>query len=183
MRREPVPGPMRRWQPARWVLEDVIPHEPRYGTDARLLERDGELQRWLFPDHRVELYADDAEGYYLNRTSPSPCWFVMWRLEEPRPDVTDAGSVFPAAVPRGVPVAVSLSYHDAGRWLDAQETVEQVPAAPAVVRWLHEFIEAHYRPEPRQRRRPSSFRSPAERGATAPPARDSGSPGGDHERR
>jgi len=34
--------------------------------------------------------------------------------------------------PVAVPQAVSLSYHDAGRWLDAQETVE-TSAAPS--RW------------------------------------------------
>jgi hypothetical protein len=56
------------------------------------------------------------------------------------------------------PAAVSLSYHDAGRWLDAQETCEQVPAPEAVVTWLREFIDAHYVPEPRRRKRPESFR-------------------------
>jgi hypothetical protein len=53
---------------------------------------------------------------------------------------------------------VSLSYHDAGRWLDAQETVEQVPAPPDVIEWMRAFTEAHYVPEPRKRKRPDSFR-------------------------
>ena len=35
-----------------------------------------------------------------------------------------------------VPVMVSLSYHDAGRWLDAQEQVDQVPAPTEVVAWV-----------------------------------------------
>jgi hypothetical protein len=71
----------------------------------------------------VELFRDDAEGYHLNLASPAPCWFVMWRMDE------DTGTDTPLARP----VAVSLSYHDAGRWLDAQESVEQVPAAPEVL--------------------------------------------------
>lgn len=31
------------------------------------------------------------------------------------------------------PQIVTLSYHDAGRWLDAQETVKQGPAPPDLV--------------------------------------------------
>ena len=55
------------------------------------------------------------------------------------------------------PQMVSLSYHDAGRWLDAQETVDQVSAPPEVVAWLLAFAQAHYTPEPTRRQRPQSF--------------------------
>ena len=47
---------------------------------------------------------------------------------------------------------------DAGRWLDAQETVEQVPAPAAVIEWLQTFVDQHREAEPRLRRRPESFR-------------------------
>lgn len=57
-----------------------------------------------------------------------------------------------------MPQIVTLSYHDAGRWLDAQETVERVDAPPEVLMWLQAFIDAHYQPEPKRRRRPDSFR-------------------------
>ena len=106
-------------------------------------------QLWLFPGFAVELFRDDAEGYHLNLASPAPCWFVMWRMDE------DTGTNTPLARP----VAVSLSYHDAGRWLDAQESVEQVPAAPEVLEGLRAFVDAHYQPEPKRRKRPDSFRS------------------------
>jgi len=55
------------------------------------------------------------------------------------------------------PEIVTLSYHDAGRWLDAQETVEQIPAPAYIVQWLQAFVQAHYVPEPKRRRRPVSF--------------------------
>jgi hypothetical protein len=61
------------------------------------------------------------------------------------------------------PAMVSLSYHDAGRWLDAQETVEQVPAPADVVDWMRAFAEEHYVPEPKRRKRPESFRPLADR--------------------
>ena len=63
-----------------------------------------------------------------------------------------------AAEPLAMPHAVTLSYHQAGCWLDAQETVEQVAADAATVAWVTEFANVHYQPEVKQRRRPESFR-------------------------
>ena len=146
MRRERLAN---RWQPWRWVLDDVVPQESAFGREPRLLMRDDDGERWLHPGFEVELFRDDAEGYYLNVTTPAPCWFVLWRMEE-------EASVADEPMPR--PTMVSLSYHDAGRWLDAQETVEQVPAPPAVVEWLRAFVDAHHVIEAKQRRRPQSFR-------------------------
>jgi Protein of unknown function (DUF3305) len=51
-----------------------------------------------------------------------------------------------------------LSYHDAGRWLDAQETVEQVPLPPEVVAWLKAFVDEHHVIEAKKRKRPESFK-------------------------
>jgi hypothetical protein len=150
MRRERLRGAAARWQEWRWVFDSVLPDEPGAGTEPRLVHEsaDGE-QRWLHPGFVVELFNDDAEGYYLNTSTEAPCWFVMWRMEE-------APSV--AAEPIARPVIVTLSYHDAGRWLDAQEMVEQVPAQPEVVQWLREFVDEHYKAEPKRRKRPESFR-------------------------
>jgi hypothetical protein len=65
--------------------------------------------------------------------------------------------------PRAEPQAVSLSYHDAGRWLDAQETVETIPAPAEVVQWIREFAEHHYVPEVKKRQRPQSFQGLTDR--------------------
>lgn len=146
MRRERLDN---RWQPWRWALAEVLPHDAAFGTEPRLLLNTEAEQRWLHPGFEVELFRDDAEGYYLNATTPAPCWFVLWRMEE---------EATLAVEPIARPAMVSLSYHDAGRWLDAQETVEQVPAPQEVVEWMREFAEAHYVPEPKKRKRPESFR-------------------------
>lgn len=138
-----------RWQSSRWVLDDVVPQEAAFGKEARILHRSDSEVRWLHPGFSVELFRDDAEGYYLNVTTPAPCWFVLWRMDE-------AGIA--GAEPIARPAAVSLSYHDAGRWLDAQETVEQVPAPPPVVEWLRAFAQEHLVVEPKRRQRPQSFR-------------------------
>jgi hypothetical protein len=146
MRRERLDN---RWQPWRWVLAEVVPHEPAFGREPRLLLSNDNEQRWMHPAFTVELFRDDAEGYYLNATTAAPCWFVLWRMEE-------QATVANEPIPR--PAMVTLSYHDAGRWLDAQETVEQVPAPPDVVEWMRSFVEEHYVPEPKKRKRPDSFR-------------------------
>lgn len=138
-----------RWQPWRWELAEVVPHEPGFGSAPRLLHRDAEGERWLHPGLRVELFRDEAEGYYLNVTTPAPGWFVLWRMED-EPTVADE------PIPR--PLIVTLSYNEAGRWLDAQETVEQVPAPPHIVEWMSAFANEHYVPEPKKRKRPESFR-------------------------
>lgn len=138
-----------QWIPWKWELEEVVPAQPVFGSEPRLLERTEDGERWLHPGFRAELFRDDAEGYYLNVTTDAPCWFVLWRMEE-------AASVAAEPIPR--PVIVSLSYHDAGRWLDAQETVEQVPAPAPVVEWLRAFVQEHYKPEPKKRQRPESFK-------------------------
>ena len=180
MRREPVTGPMSRWQRWRWCLADVVPHDelpalppgPTVGVTpgdpvtAVPIEPEGTpandaVAHWLFPHFPVTLFRDDAEGYYLNLVSPQPCFWVMWRATE---------SDDPQALP--APQVVTLSYHDAGRWLDAQERVDQVPAPPAVCEWLAGFVDQHYQPEPKRRKRPQSFEPLTDR--FGQPARVSG---------
>ena len=147
MRRVPVTGVAARWKPWHWALHDVVPQQPQHGDVPHQLYDNDDGQCWIFPGHTVELFRDDAEGYYLNATSGAPGWFVMWRMH----DGADGGEPMPR------PEAVSVSYHDAGRWLDAQETVEQVAAPPDVVEWMSAFANAHYTPEPKRRQRPQSF--------------------------
>jgi hypothetical protein len=154
MRRERVHGATSHWQPWRWVLDSVLRDEPGFGTAPRLLHADDEAERWLHPGFQVALFRDDAEGYHLNATTIAPGWFVMWRIEE---------SASVAATPLALPVAVSLSYNEAGRWLDAQELVDQVPAPDEVIDWMRGFVEATYVIEPKRRKRPESFRALVDR--------------------
>ena len=146
MRRERISS---EWQSWRWILAEVVQHEAAFGTEPQRLFKSDDEERWLHPAFKVELFRDDAEGYYLNASTPAPCWFVLWRMDE-------AAGV--ADEPLARPVMVSLSYHDAGRWLDAQETVEQVPAPVEVIEWLRAFVDEHYVVEPKRRKRPESFK-------------------------
>ncbi|MEO7242480.1 MAG: DUF3305 domain-containing protein [Variovorax sp.] len=139
-----------RWEAWRFRLVEVTPQEDAFGDAPRVLRDDGKLQRTLYPGFAIDLYADEAEGYYLNLSSGTPVWFVKWRIAEDDPS-------------RAWPETVSLSYNEAGRWLDAQERVDNVPLTPDVTRWLQTFTDEHYRPEPKKRRRPQSFVAPGQR--------------------
>ena len=147
MERETAPN---RWEDWRFRIAEVAPHEDAFGLEARVLRDDGKLQRSLHPGFTLELFRDEAEGYYLNLSSGAPVWFVVWRIDDADPS-------------RAWPERVSLSYNEAGRWLDAQERVDNVPLAPELVAWLQAYTDEHYRPEPKQRRRPQSFITPGER--------------------
>ncbi|PKO59835.1 MAG: DUF3305 domain-containing protein [Betaproteobacteria bacterium HGW-Betaproteobacteria-18] len=154
MQRVANTGVAARWQPWRWELADVVMNEEGFGTEPRMLYQNETTERWLHGGLKVELFKDDAEGYYLNVSTDVPSWFVLWRME-------DEASVADVPIPR--PIVVSLSYYDAGRWLDAQENVEQVPAPASVLQWLKAFVDDHYVVEPKRRKRPESFKSLTDR--------------------
>jgi hypothetical protein len=143
MRKERVTGAAARWMDWRWKLHDVVVDEGGFGSSPRLLHSSEDGAHWLFPAMTVELYKDDAEGYYLNATTAQPAWFVMWRMEE---ELGLADELI------AVPLAVSLTYNDAGKWL------EQVPCPKEIADWIASFAQEYFVAEPKKRKRPESFK-------------------------
>jgi len=139
-----------RWEDWRHRIAEVLPMQDAFGDAPRVLRDDGKLCSTLHPGLRVELFADEGEGYYLNLSSGAPVWFVVWRADDEDPS-------------RAWPEQVTLSYNEAGRRLDAQERVDNVPLQPEWREWLQAFTDEHYKPEPKQRKRPASFRAPGDR--------------------
>jgi len=145
--RERAPNQYEDW---RFRVVEVVPNEEAFGSAPRVLRDDGKVQRTLHPGFVVELFRDQAQGYHLNLVTGAPVWFVVWRIDDDDPS-------------RAWPETVSVSYEEAGRWLDAQERVDNVPLPADVAAWLQAYTDATYQPEPRKRRRPQSFVSPGER--------------------
>ncbi|HEX7383128.1 MAG TPA: DUF3305 domain-containing protein [Burkholderiaceae bacterium] len=145
--REAQPNP---WQAWRFSLAEVRVHDEASGSEPRVLSDDGRRRRTLHPGLTLELFRDEGEGYWLNLATEAPVWFVKWRIDDEDPS-------------RAWPEDVTLSYNEAGRWLDAQERVDNLPLPAEVREWLQAFTDATYRPEPRQRKRPASFESPSRR--------------------
>ncbi len=140
-----------RWQDWGFTIAEVVAAEDAFGAEPRVLRDDGKVRRTLHPGFTLELHADQADGYYLNLSSGAPVWFVVWRIDDADPSLA-------------WPETVSLSYTEAGRWLDAQERVDNVPLQADLVPWLQAYTDEHYRPEEKKaRRRPQSFVAPAER--------------------
>ena len=147
MEREAQPN---RWEDWRFRVAEVVLHEDEFGADPRVLRDDGKRRQMMTPGFELELFKDEGEGYYLNLSSGSPVWFVMWRRDDDDPSLA-------------LPQAVSLSYNEAGRWLDAQERVDNVPLPAEIRDWLQAFTDENYKPEPKKRKRPASFLPPDQR--------------------
>jgi len=141
-----------RWATERWQAHAVAPAAASVTPAVERLP-DGAHERWRFSRLPVDLHTSESEGYYLNLSSPDPKAFVMWRRDDDR-------------TPPVQPVIVTLSYNEAGRFMDAGEQVDGVPLDPALAAVLRAFVAAHYVPEPRRKvRRNDPFAGDAPRGS------------------
>ena len=131
-----------RWAGEKWeakgVVRDIMPE----GSAQQVIVDEERLTQILFPGHVLRLQRDEAEGYYLNITSPQPKVFVLWRMDE--------------AMAR--PVHVTVSYSEGTRWADSGENVDGVPLPPELLPWIGAFVEQNYKPEPPKKKRYASNR-------------------------
>ncbi len=131
-----------RWEDFRWQVVGVVPD---VGGDVREIVNHDTLMQRIHPGLDVTLYRDEAEGYFLNSDSGSPSVFISVRPDE--------------ATGEPYPFQATLSYNEAARWMDGGEKVERVSAWPELALWLGTWVEENYRPEPKERKRPKSFRA------------------------
>jgi hypothetical protein len=130
-----------RWQPAAVEIVAPTPGGARArdtvpGTNP--CEPAG-ANHWRCHGFEIELHRSEAEGYFMNLTSPDPRIFVMWRM-------FDDG-----LAPAARPVLLTVSYNEAGRFMDSGEQVDGVPMLPAIADWMRGFVAVHYKPEPRRK--------------------------------
>lgn len=142
MRRRPAKS---RWADWIWEPWGVLPGATA-GGPRKLVDADGETQ-WLYPGFELALHRDETEGYYFNVSGQQPRVFVLWRMEGEQ----------------GLPVEVTVSFDEAGRWTDGGHTVEGVAMPPEIFAWVGEYVERNYRPEPKVRIKPRSFIHPKDR--------------------
>lgn len=135
-----------RWQAQTWDAIGIIP-DPGDAAVPRVLLEDSACAQWLHGGFELKLYRDEAENYYLNLSAAQPCVFIAWRMEEDM----------------AVPKFVTVSYGEAARLMDASEQVDTVPMPRDMGDWLGEFVNQYYKPEPKRRSRPPSFKG-AKRG-------------------
>jgi len=134
-----------RWVDCVWEPWSVLPSEEK--GEARVLVDDGAMAQWLHPGLTLMLHKDELEGYYLNVSAPAPRVFVLWRMEGER----------------ALPLEVTVSSEEGGRWLDGGHSVDGVAMPPEIFAWVGEYVEHNYRPEPKKRIKPRSFVHPKDR--------------------
>src|SRR5690242_1130982 len=66
-----------RWITEQWEAIGVV--RDTAGGEPRIIVENDALTQMLFPGYRLTLVRDEAEGYYLNLTSPEPKIFILWR--------------------------------------------------------------------------------------------------------
>ena len=129
-----------RWVSEKWEVKGVVSDIEAPGTPSRVIVDTPESTQTLYPGHRIDLKRDEAEGYYLNLTSPEPKVFVLWRwIDE-----------------TAQPQRATVSYGEGTRWADSGEQVDGVAIPAELVPWIAEFVEAHYRPEAPKKKRYAS---------------------------
>jgi len=130
-----------RWISERWEPFAVVftPEETDVAGTPVASALDGSGDLWRFEHCTLELHISEAEGYYLNLSSPEPKVFVMWRL------TPDEG------VPPVAPVRVTVSYNEAARSLDGGEAVDPVPMPDDLHALMREYVARHYRQERKQK--------------------------------
>jgi Protein of unknown function (DUF3305) len=163
MRKQNIDNP---WVSYRWVPQEVLPDFGQFNSNqsnvisGQFLGRDADGESWLFTGYQLDLFPDEAEGYYLNVSATTPAWFVMWRLEEDIERYIDEQSITLAKSEASfaVPHRICVSYNEAARLLDGGESVDTVPMSEQHAAWLQEYVNDNYRPEPKRRHKPASFK-------------------------
>lgn len=123
-----------RWVSEKWETRSVVPDLDSSAGPRVILDRADSFQV-MYTGLRITLQRDEAEGYYMNITSPQPKIFVLWRM----------GEVY------AEPQMLTVSYNEGARWLDSGESVDGVPLPVELVPWMSRFCERNYRPEPRKK--------------------------------
>jgi hypothetical protein len=142
MQRRPAKSP---WADVVWEPHGVVPGYP--GSEKKLLLQHDGVAQWLYAGFKLELHRDETEGYYQNVSARDPRVFVLWRMEG-----EDA-----------LPLDVTASSDEAGRWLDGGHAVDGVPMPAEIYAWVGDYVEKNYRPEPKKRIKPRSFMHPKDR--------------------
>ena len=141
-----------RWAGVVWEPVSVMESEEPAG-EARLLVKQDDLEQWLHGGFELAIHRDEIEGYYMNVSSGSPRVFVLWRMEG---ELGDENA-------RALPLQVTASYDEGGRWMDGGHSVDSVTMPDAIFAWVGEYVEKNYRPEPKKRIKPRSFIHPKDR--------------------
>jgi len=129
-----------RWATEKWEAKGVVRDLDPSGSRESVIVNAENTTQILFRGIPLRLERAEAEGYYLNITSPQPKLFVLWRMDD--------------EVAR--PAYLSVSYNEGTRWADSGENVDGVTLPGDLLQWMADFSAEHYKPEPKKKPRYAS---------------------------
>lgn len=130
-----------QWTLPSWSGVAALAGERMGDPSARgvLVRSDDEVEQYLYSGFRVELYRDNAEGYWFNLAGKEPALYIL--CHEP-PD----GGI--------EPFSVTADPNEASAAVEGDDKVFAVPMPPEVFRQIEEFVVKYYVPrEPGKRKR------------------------------
>jgi hypothetical protein len=131
-----------------WRLIGLLPEDVTDPFSPDLPEpRQSSVRRIVTEPARLTLDRDEAEGYYLNLTSPQPSLFVLVRV----PDVAAASAAY-ASAEAPPTVSVTASYSEGARWMDGGMVVVRTALPEPMLAWIAEFAQHHFQVEGKKKR-------------------------------
>ena len=130
------------WIADQWEVEAVIAGGKGSADEIpeKTVSRIGQAEeKYIWVNYQISLFADEAESYYFNIISDSPCVFVVCRDEE------EDGEL--------IPFKVSVNYDEASSFLELEEQVFKVPMPAEIYRWVEAFVVNNYVPVKRKKRK------------------------------
>lgn len=130
------------WIADQWEVEAVIAGGKGSADEIpeKTVSRIGQAEeKYIWVNYQISLFVDEAESYYFNIISDSPCVFVVCRDEE------EDGEL--------IPFKVSVNYDEASSFLELEEQVFKVPMPAEIYRWVEAFVVNNYVPVKRKKRK------------------------------
>ncbi len=137
-----TPG-VTRW--AKWVWRAVAVLPGAGPATWRELRRDGETVEYHAATVPLELYRTDTEAYLTELSTETPSIYVVMReCDGPKNGVPENDG--PES---GLDVLLATaSPYDGQDYADnGEDIVEQVPMPPALIAWVHDWVEKHHEEE------------------------------------
>ena len=139
-----TPG-VTRW--AKWVWRAVAVLPGAGPADWRELRRDGDVVEYHAATVLLELHRTDTEAYLTELSTKTPSIYVVMR----ECDGPESGLEV---------VLATASPFDGQDYADnGDDIVELVPMPPALIAWVHDWVEKHHKEEKFVKRRRNEWRT------------------------
>ncbi|PRY91063.1 uncharacterized protein DUF3305 [Donghicola tyrosinivorans] len=126
-----TPG-VTRWAKWSWRAVALLPGAGP--ADWRELRREGEAVEYHAGTVTLELHSSDTDGYRVTLMSRTPSLYV----------VLDQEADAPTDMPYNIKMVTANAYEGQGYAESGSNLVELVPMPLTLIRWVHEFVEAHH---------------------------------------